>query len=496
MTHPPSLPRRRASGAPGRVRPLLPIAALLVLGIAATLLLAGLRALPGGDLLVRVDDARVGVRIDYWDGSQTPVSTPGYQVVLPQLGEVRLLDKSPVELVLGGSELVDPAHTPQLIVRASDGSSFWFNRVSVRYGVDPARLEVALSALPAEDPHGYRLASGYARSILRDELGRYDPEGIVLPENLQVAVARAEERLDAALDRHGLEVYEIAVSKPSFDPQYEATIERAKVAEQELEGLDHKAFILDANQEARLEQVRQKKALALQKARATWEQQLLSLQKDAERLEAGQEEKLARLRRYQELTLEKSRAKWSRELEVARQKLVEAERKAEQQQVALTGTKELELEKQRAEWDRELARLEDEARRAQEERELHLSELRRVKELELAEARAKWQGELQTLDAELAKLDFETDAYCASRTEAGRLERERQLAQAEVLSERYREEAALLAARSEALAEHGLSAVRAALIDKLASISFQIVPSSQEERAGASSVASNRPSDR
>ena len=41
---------------------------------------------------------------------------------------------------------------------------------------------------------------------------------------------------------------------------------------------------------------------------------------------------------------------------------------------------------------------------------------------------------------------------------------------------RLREEAAALLSRSEALAEHGLSSVRDALIEKLASISFEIVP--------------------
>ena len=460
----------------GRVRLALLAETLVILVLTAAFVALGMRSAPGGDVLVRVHDHQVAVRTDYWSGTQSPVTSPGYQLVVPQLTDVFLLDKSPVEFVLQGSKLVHPGHVPQLIVRASDGSNFWFNSISVQYGIDPARLEQALSDLGPDDPLGSGIVNGYVRSILRDEFGRYDPEAIVLPENLQAAVARAKERLNGALSACGLEVYEIAASKPSFDPKYEATIERAKVAEQEIEGLDHKALILDASQEARLEEVRQKKGLVLKKAQAAWEQQLTALQKEAERLGEGQEERLAQLRRYQELTLAKNRAKWSQELAAARQSSVLLQQKAEQQQRALNAEKGLLFEKQRAEWDRDLAKLQEEARRAQTDREVQLQDVRRAKALELGEARAKWKGELDTLEAELATLTFETGAYCASRIGTGQLERERQLARAEVLAGRYREEAAALLARSEALAEHGLSSVRAALIEKLSSISFEIVP--------------------
>jgi hypothetical protein len=460
----------------GRIRLALLAEILLVLLFAAGFVFLGARALPGGDVLVRVQDHQVAVLTDYWAGSQRSVTSPGYQVVIPQLQDVHTIDKSPVEFVLQGSKLEGSNHAAQLIVRASDGSSFWFNRISAQYGIDPGKLDSVLRDLGPGAPLESGLVGGYIRSILRDEFGRYSPEEIVLPENLQAAVSRARERLNGRLARHGIEVYEIAVSKPSFDPQYEATIERAKVAEQEIESLEQKASQLVAGQEARLDELRQTKALALKKAQAKWQGQLTALQKEAERLGAGQQDELARLRRYQELTLEKSRAKWNQELQAGLLASAALQAHKDDELKKVRRKMELEFEKNRSEWDRELAKLREEARFAQAGRESRLLEVRSGKELELEKLRGQWLGALEKTRSEIAQQESETDIFCATRRAAGELEREQQLARAAALAQRYGEEAESLLARSKALAEHGLSAVRAALIEKLQTIAFEIVP--------------------
>ena len=278
-------------------------------------------------------------------------------------------------------------------------------------------------------------------------------------------------------------MFEISASKPGFDGQYEATIERAKVAQQEILGLQHEAFLLQAGQDARLEETRQKKKLALKKAQAQWQQQLTALQKEAERLREGQAEELAQLERYLELALVKGRAKWQQELAELRQVSADLQEGQARKLEGIAREKELELSAARAGWDTQLAALEEEAQRGQDAREERLQQIRRQKELELEKLRGGWARERDEALAAVARTAFETDSYCESKALAGKEEHERQLARAASLIGRYRQEAAAFLARSEAYAEHGTSAVRAALVEKLQSIVFEIVPVNPEPGA-------------
>jgi membrane protease subunit HflC len=195
------------------------------------------RHLTGNQGLARVLDDEVAVHADYARGTTTIVSTPGYRPYLPWVQEVFRFDKSPNAFVMKGNVQQDENHVPRLLVRANDGSSFWFDELTLQYALMPDKADFVLEDSGPADAFKQKLVRAYARSILRDEFGRFSAEEAVKPENLRVATQKSLERLNLALNPHGIEVLEVSTPKPAFDQKYEEAIARRKVANQEVEHL-------------------------------------------------------------------------------------------------------------------------------------------------------------------------------------------------------------------------------------------------------------------
>jgi membrane protease subunit HflC len=195
-----------------------------------------------------IDDDQVAVVSDALSGGTRVVTTPGYDLHLPWWQVVHRLDKSPVEYRLG-----QKGDSAQLIVRGSDGSSFWFQSVRVRYAVDPARAALVLERSGPGRAFKDGVVDAYARAILRDEFGRFTPEEIVVPDNRHAATARSRARLGEVLVRHGLVVLDLSVSKPSFVKAYETTLERRNTAEQDLERMTRKTQLAREQRQRRLD---------------------------------------------------------------------------------------------------------------------------------------------------------------------------------------------------------------------------------------------------
>ena len=230
----------------GRLAIELPL--ILLLSLAATLW--GLRWISGDAGLLRVEANQVAVVGDALDGEARIVATPGYITYLPFWQRVEVLDKSPVEYVMGDEEDGDSA---KLIVRSPDGSNFWFNSVRVQYALNPARAAWVLEDSGPGKAFTSRALDAYTRAVLRDEFGRFTPEEIVVPDNRHAATTRSRRRLQELLDRHGLTVLDVSVSKPSFARAYETTLERRQTAEQDLERSIRKTELARAGRVRRLE---------------------------------------------------------------------------------------------------------------------------------------------------------------------------------------------------------------------------------------------------
>lgn len=184
-----------------------------------------------------VADDQVAVRLDHATGSARVLAAPGFHGFVPWLQEVYALDKSPNELRFEGYEPHTKNRTPRLAVRASDGSGYMLDGLSLEYAVVPEAAATVLADSGPGDFYKLELVNAFARGILRDEYGRYSTERIVEPEILEAATSAARERLAGLLRPHGLEVLRVSTPQPAFDPKYEAMIERRKVANQEVEHL-------------------------------------------------------------------------------------------------------------------------------------------------------------------------------------------------------------------------------------------------------------------
>lgn len=206
--------------------PLVLIAALLIIYSALRI-----RADDGG--LITISDHQAGVLVDFRTGRLTPDVSPGVKTFIPWLQRWYRLDRRPIEYVMAGNEHLDENRVPRLLVRGSDGTSYIFERVELQYALDTERLTTALR--DSGPGSGYRrLVDAYARPILRDAFGRYTPQEIVLPDRKQKATEEAKRELSKALAVHGIQVLELSVSKPTFPKAYEDTIDRRRVAEQDL----------------------------------------------------------------------------------------------------------------------------------------------------------------------------------------------------------------------------------------------------------------------
>ena len=85
---------------------------------------------------------------------------------------------------------------------------------------------VQQGGLDAGHAHRFRMwMKPYARSILRDEFGRESTISVSDPTRFGEATGRAKDRLNALLEKHGVEVTSIVTPRPRFKDEYETLIE-------------------------------------------------------------------------------------------------------------------------------------------------------------------------------------------------------------------------------------------------------------------------------
>ncbi|MCB9914123.1 MAG: hypothetical protein H6828_03110 [Planctomycetes bacterium] len=331
--------------------------ALVGLVLIGLVLVFGAGAGLSGNLgFVDVDDSEVAVKLNYVTGEREVINTPGIKLYIPFLQAIFKLDKTPQKYLMEGRELRGDNHAPFLTVRASDGSNFWFESLEIQYVVLPSAAAEIIDDSGLGDGFKRDWIRAYARSVLRDEFGRFSAVEVADPSSYQAARERSQQRINQYLQPHGLQVIQIITPKPRFDPQYEKAIEDRKVADQDVE----------------------------------------------------------RLR---------------------------------------------ELEKQLIQ-----------------ERAQHLAQVEKEKEIERQELQGELVKERKEAEKEAIFVKKGADRYKVQREAEGQAERDRHVAEAEGLTAKYTKEAEGIRARAEALEKKGSVVVREALIAKLASIRFTLVP--------------------
>ncbi len=227
----------RSSGGGGGGKKVSPKAMLSGLVVAFGLFLVVGLGVSGNLGFVEVDDSEVAVKLNYMTGSREVITTPGIKIYIPFLESVFVLDKTPQRYLMEGSRSTGDNSAPALTVRASDGSNFSFESLEIQYVILPGSASDILDDSGLGDGFKRDWMRAFARSVLRDEFGRYSAVEGADPSSYDTATAKSIERLNEYLTPHGLKVTRIITPKPTFDPEYEKAIEDRKVADQDVERL-------------------------------------------------------------------------------------------------------------------------------------------------------------------------------------------------------------------------------------------------------------------
>ncbi|MFN0059304.1 MAG: SPFH domain-containing protein [Planctomycetota bacterium] len=252
-------------------------AALLLL-----ILSCGVLLLTGQGGFVEISTNEVAVVVNYMTGKKEYYDTPGYQFFLPFLQQVFKFEKSPIAFRMAGDKDRDESHVSKLTVRANDGSNFWFEELDIQYNIIPSQATALLEDSGPGDAFKKEWVRTYARSILRDEFGRFSAAEVV--NNYSTATAAGQARLNEALRPHGIEVRQIITPKPKFDSDYEAAIEDRKIANQEVDKLRVQIDRLKQERERRLANVQNEMATKFEDLKGTLEAERILAEQDAVKL--------------------------------------------------------------------------------------------------------------------------------------------------------------------------------------------------------------------
>ena len=252
---------------------------VLALGVAA------LMAAMGKMGVVSVSAEQVAVKMNYVTGNRTVVTTPGYQIYIPFMEEVFKLDRTPQKFDMKGNRAISHNHVPFLTVRAKDGSNFSFDELEIQYAIIPGDAGETLDDSGPGDGFKREWIRAFARSVLRDEFGKYSAVEVADPTSYQAARIASEDRLRAMLAEHGVELIQVICPKPRFDAEYEKAIEDRKVADQEVEKLREEESRLLNERERLLAESTKEKEIEWQSLQGSLTKALLNAEQDQIQLE-------------------------------------------------------------------------------------------------------------------------------------------------------------------------------------------------------------------
>ena len=269
-------------GGPRKPTVKLPVRAIIALAVLFILVTAGgAMAISGRLGFTTIDPEEVAVKVNYLTGKTTIINQPGYQIFFPFAEEIFKLDRTFQSFEMQGEDFIGQTIVPKLTVRANDGSNFRFEFLSIQYALVPSAAGVVLAESGPGNGFKGEWIKAHARSILRDEFGRYTAEEIADPAQLQAAFAESKRRLDETLQPFGLRVIEIPQSRPNFDEEYERAIEERKVTDQDVERLVAMEDQLLQEREQQLAQVEREKSIEMEALKGDLEKARLGAERSA-----------------------------------------------------------------------------------------------------------------------------------------------------------------------------------------------------------------------
>ncbi|MHC4845869.1 MAG: SPFH domain-containing protein, partial [Planctomycetota bacterium] len=203
----------------------------------------------------------------------------------PFLQQAFVFDKTPQQFLMEGDRDLDANHVEKLTVRAADGSNFWFDRMEIQYHLIPDKADFVLSDSGAGDAFKINWVRAFARSILRDEFGRFSAVEVADPTVYKSATLVAEQRLNALIEPHGVRIIKIVTPRPKFEAKYEQAIEDRKVADQEVEKLKIQAEQLTQERERRLAQIESRRSVDFERLKGQLEAKRIETEREQVQIE-------------------------------------------------------------------------------------------------------------------------------------------------------------------------------------------------------------------
>ncbi len=250
----------------------------LVVAAVGTFLILGVSGNLG---VVTVEDSEVAVKINFLSGDKEVLTTPGYKLYVPFLQGVYKLDRTPQQFLMEGTGSKGDNTAPFLTVRASDGSNFRFESLEIQYEILPGSADLIIEDSGIQDGFKRDWIRAFARSVLRDEFGRFSAVEVADPSSYTTARERSTQRLNEFLEPHGIVIKRIITPKPRFDPRYEEAIEERKVADQEVERLKQREAQLLQEREQELALVKKEKEIQWEELQGELKKLELESQRDA-----------------------------------------------------------------------------------------------------------------------------------------------------------------------------------------------------------------------
>jgi regulator of protease activity HflC (stomatin/prohibitin superfamily) len=221
-----------------------------------------------------VDAGQVAVRVNNLTGSMEVITQPGLILRLPfGIQDVYILDVSPQTFHLRGETNRSVLEVKEQKVRASDGSNFAFNDMTILFRAIGSKADETLRDSGLGHAY-YEWMLPYVRSILRDELGRESTIGVSNPTTFGEDEARAKSRLNKLLGEHGVEVTSIVTPRPRFSKEYEDLIEARNQAENQLAVIDSDLQRAKTERDRKLAEVERDQNKVIQTKRAELEAEL------------------------------------------------------------------------------------------------------------------------------------------------------------------------------------------------------------------------------
>jgi len=273
---------------PGSSRPRPPILVLVAAATAAILVVVVIvMAVTGrlGVATIRADE--VGVIVNYVTGEEEVLAEPGFKLFVPFIKEVYTLDKTTQDFQMEGTDYRHSNHVPYLTVRASDGSNFRISDLRMQYEIVPGEAAEILHDSGLGDGFKEEWIKAHARSILRDEFGRYSAVEVADPTVYKAVPLAAKARLNELLAPHGIRIVLIKTPNPVFDPEYEHAIESRKEADQEVERLIAQVDQIEQERAQQLAAVRKEKDVEMQQLQGELMGALRAAEVESIRLQKG-----------------------------------------------------------------------------------------------------------------------------------------------------------------------------------------------------------------